>query len=164
MSIVTTSKIWGEAYRQGAPRERAILLFDKLWGSAGSLQQVLRSSAENVMQRHSIPTAIRSTGWTDIAFPSPEEEPYFYLGIYAVIGLSAGLVGVCTVLTQYIGGLRASRLMFELLLKNVVRATMRWYDTTPQGRLLNRFSKVKSSSCRVLGLECLFRVVGHRNN
>jgi len=42
---------------------------------------------------------------------------------------------------QYTGALRASRVLFKQLLVSVVRATMRWHDTTPQGRMLNRFSK-----------------------
>ncbi|KAF9231441.1 hypothetical protein BU15DRAFT_90912 [Melanogaster broomeanus] len=42
---------------------------------------------------------------------------------------------------QYSGALRASRSMFHQLLHNVVRGTMRWHDTTPQGRILNRFGK-----------------------
>ncbi|KAG6881440.1 hypothetical protein C0995_001885, partial [Termitomyces sp. Mi166 len=42
---------------------------------------------------------------------------------------------------QYTGALRASRILFRRLLETVVRATFRFHDTTPQGRLLNRFGK-----------------------
>ncbi|KAG6905178.1 hypothetical protein DXG01_004393 [Tephrocybe rancida] len=42
---------------------------------------------------------------------------------------------------QYMGALRASRILFKQLLVTVVRATFRFHDTTPQGRMLNRFGK-----------------------
>ncbi|KAG6914945.1 hypothetical protein DXG01_014339 [Tephrocybe rancida] len=42
---------------------------------------------------------------------------------------------------QYTGALRASRILFKQLLVTVVRATFRFHDTTPQGRMLNRFGK-----------------------
>ena len=73
--------------------------------------------------------------------PSAHENPYFYIGIYAAISLSTGIVNITGVITQYTGALRASRILFDKLLRTVVRATMRWHDTTPQGRMLNRFSK-----------------------
>lgn len=74
--------------------------------------------------------------------PSAEENPFFYIGIYALISLSTAFVNIGGVITQYTGALRASRILFDRLLKTVVRATMRWHDVTPQGRMLNRFSKV----------------------
>lgn len=76
------------------------------------------------------------------ALPSAQAQPYFYLGIYAAIALSGGLISICAAVVQYTGALRASKSLFELLLRNVVHATMRWYDITPQGRIVNRFSKV----------------------
>ncbi|KAI0827335.1 multidrug resistance-associated ABC transporter [Trametes gibbosa] len=74
-------------------------------------------------------------------FPPAQDHPYFYIGIYAAIALSSGLVNISGVIAQYTGALRASRILFDQLLRTVVRATMRWHDVTPQGRMLNRFSK-----------------------
>ena len=85
---------------------------------------------------HAVPFNI-----TKITLPPAQEHPYFYVGIYAAIALSTGFVNIAGVMTQYTGALRASRILFERLLKTVVRATMRWHDVTPQGRMLNRFSK-----------------------
>lgn len=75
-------------------------------------------------------------------WPPARDHPFFYIGIYAAISLGAAFVNITGVITQYTGALRASRTLFERLLTAVVRATMRWHDITPQGRMLNRFSKV----------------------
>lgn len=40
-----------------------------------------------------------------------------------------------------IGGLRASKLLHAFLLHHVVAAPLRYFDTTPVGRIMSRFSK-----------------------
>ena len=72
-----------------------------------------------------------------VRWPPAQEHPFFYIGIYAPISLGAVLVNVTGVITQYTGALRASRILFHRLLNAVVRATMRWHDTTPQGQCLD---------------------------
>ncbi|KAL0951671.1 hypothetical protein HGRIS_008350 [Hohenbuehelia grisea] len=74
-------------------------------------------------------------------WPRALEYPLYYIGVYAAIGLASGLTTVLAVVVQYTGALRASRIIFEQLLGTVVRATFRFHDTTPQGRMLNRFGK-----------------------
>jgi len=66
----------------------------------------------------------------------------FYVGVFAIIGIGGGFVLLLTLVVQYAAALKASKKMFKQLLDTVIHATMRWFDTTPQGRLLNRFSKV----------------------
>ncbi|KAF8153792.1 multidrug resistance-associated ABC transporter [Crassisporium funariophilum] len=76
-----------------------------------------------------------------VDWPSASQHPLFYIGIYAAIGLATALSSVLSVTAQYTGALRASRILFKQLLVTVVRATFRFHDTTPQGRMLNRFGK-----------------------
>lgn len=73
--------------------------------------------------------------------PLAREKPLFYVFVYALIGLTSVAVSVMMVSAQYLGSLRASRLLFNRLLETVIHATMRWYDVTPAGRVLNRFSR-----------------------
>jgi ABC-type multidrug transport system fused ATPase/permease subunit len=40
-----------------------------------------------------------------------------------------------------VASLRASRVLFEKLTFTIMRAPLRWLDTVPTGRILNRFSK-----------------------
>ena len=72
---------------------------------------------------------------TEVHWPSASDHPLFYVGIYALITLGSAFVTVTNVITQFTGALRASRVLFRGLLVSVVRATMRWHDTTPQGEL-----------------------------
>jgi ATP-binding cassette subfamily C (CFTR/MRP) protein 1 len=67
-------------------------------------------------------------------------------------------------LTLYIATLQAARIIHNSLLKRVLKAPMEFFDQTPTGRLINRFSKdtegVDSdipSTARAL-LSCLFSV------
>jgi len=79
---------------------------------------------------------LQSVGATTISLPSAKEHPLFYIGVYSALGLGSAFLGVLTAIVQYTGALRASKVLFKQLLISVVRATMRWHDTTPQGTLI----------------------------
>lgn len=65
----------------------------------------------------------------------------FYEGIYAAFGvaqaLSSFLMGLCGV---YIG-FNASASLHSVAIHGVMHAPMSFFDTTPIGRIMNRFSK-----------------------
>ncbi|TCD65592.1 hypothetical protein EIP91_002477 [Steccherinum ochraceum] len=133
-------KFWGEAYgEQNANQSIYLASFSNpaheitLDGSTSPFHphQPYYHSLSN-----SSPVFSSSFKW-----PRAQDHPFYYIGIYTAITLGAGFVNIGSVITQYTGALRASRVLFEGLLKAVVRATMRWHDVTPQGRMLNRFSK-----------------------
>ncbi|CAK5270991.1 unnamed protein product [Mycena citricolor] len=75
------------------------------------------------------------------ALPSANEHPLFYIGVYTLIQVLWIVLQVSTVALQRTAALRASKVMFRRLLDKVVGATFRFHDTTPAGRILNRFSK-----------------------
>ena len=64
-----------------------------------------------------------------------------YLGIYALF--SAGQVTFVLIasFTLAMAGVFASGSLHSRMLKNVLRSPMSFFDTTPLGRVLNRFSK-----------------------
>ncbi|KAF9586708.1 hypothetical protein BGW38_008631 [Lunasporangiospora selenospora] len=64
----------------------------------------------------------------------------FYLGVYISLCLLTVVVGTLTSYYSVLGGLRASQVLHEQLLHKVTRAKVRFFDTTPIGRIVNRFS------------------------
>ena len=44
-------------------------------------------------------------------------------------------------ITMAVGGVQAARLLHQALLHNKMRSPQSFFDTTPSGRILNRFSK-----------------------
>ncbi|KAJ2491335.1 hypothetical protein IWW37_002417 [Coemansia sp. RSA 2050] len=65
----------------------------------------------------------------------------YWIGIYLLLGIAA--VFWRTVQTRYFlsGSIRAARNLHSRLLRRVVRATPRFFDSTPLGRIVNRFSR-----------------------
>ncbi|KAH3670504.1 hypothetical protein OGAPHI_001019, partial [Ogataea philodendri] len=76
-----------------------------------------------------------------IASSAEEHGTMFYIAIYAAIGfLYAGFI-VFRLLLCFYGGINVSKKMFGELLNKVLHARLRFFDQTPIGRIMNRFSK-----------------------
>ncbi|KAI9308590.1 P-loop containing nucleoside triphosphate hydrolase protein [Cunninghamella echinulata] len=71
---------------------------------------------------------------------SSSEQLKYYLGIYTLINLLYVIISSGQYLVIYIGGLRASKELFVNLLDRILHAPFRFFDVTPIGRILNRFS------------------------
>ncbi|KAI0332194.1 multidrug resistance-associated ABC transporter [Cubamyces sp. BRFM 1775] len=134
-------RTWGEAYSRFDESVYQYLQMAYSYGTNVEHQKVMDHGVSHLHHAAAAHSSSPRLSATNFTLPPVREHPYFYIGIYAAIALSTGLVNIAGVITQYTGALRASRVLFEQLLKTVVRATMRWHDVTPQGRLLNRFSK-----------------------
>ncbi|PWW78180.1 P-loop containing nucleoside triphosphate hydrolase protein [Tuber magnatum] len=65
----------------------------------------------------------------------------YYLGIYALIGLVYTFVSFFREAVVFYGSLVASKNLHNQLLHNIMRAKFRFFDSTPLGRIINRFSK-----------------------
>lgn len=71
---------------------------------------------------------------------SSNNNRFYRLGIYASFGLGVcmlTLLGNITFLVMY---LRASKQMHDKMLHSVLRAPLRFFESTPTGRILNRFT------------------------
>ena len=64
----------------------------------------------------------------------------FYLGIYVGLSVVICVFGALRYFFVFMGSLRASKKLYENLTYAVLRAPLRWLDTTPVGRTLNRFT------------------------
>lgn len=76
--------------------------------------------------------------WTDNAYSL---SGFVYLSVYGGIGLSLIFTTWICVLTFIVGGYFASRRIHDMAATSIFRASMRFFDTTPMGRILNRFSR-----------------------
>lgn len=64
----------------------------------------------------------------------------FYLGIYIAISAATAVIGTLRFLYLFLMSLKASRRMFSSMTYSVLRTPLRWIDTVPTGRVLNRFT------------------------
>ena len=64
-----------------------------------------------------------------------------YLGVYGGLGLGQAVAVIFASLFLYISTLTGANKLHHIMLGNVLRSPMSFFDTTPQGRILNRFGK-----------------------
>ncbi|KAL1981719.1 hypothetical protein VTN96DRAFT_2276 [Rasamsonia emersonii] len=90
----------------------------------------------------------RTTSWSAHQLNSPPNSSpgrdvnvAYYLGIYALLGLVYVIISMTREGVLFWGSLHASWKLHERLLKAVLHARFRFFDSTPLGQLMNRFSK-----------------------
>ena len=89
-------------------------------------------------QGANIATSLWLSYWTSNAFGFSTGT---YIGVYAGLGASQSILMFIYSVSVAIGGTRASRIMLRDSMRRVLRAPMSFFDTTPLGRIINRFSK-----------------------
>ncbi|KAG0045022.1 hypothetical protein BGZ83_009725 [Gryganskiella cystojenkinii] len=93
-----------------------------------------------VIQGCQIGTNTWLRNWVEIVNHAPHGLGY-YMGIYAALVVAYMLLTVWTSYTTMVTvGVRASERLHTDLLNNVLRLPMSFFDTTPVGRIINRFS------------------------
>ena len=70
----------------------------------------------------------------------PKSDLWFYLGIYFGLSVVICVIGTLRYFFTFLASLKASRILFDKLTYAVLRAPLRWLDTVPVGRILNRFT------------------------
>ncbi|XP_033887090.1 multidrug resistance-associated protein 1-like isoform X3 [Acipenser ruthenus] len=74
----------------------------------------------------------------------------FKLGVYGALGFAQGIAIFGTTVAISVGGIIASRHLHQDLLHNMLRSPMSFFERTPSGNLLNRFSKeVDAIDCMI---------------
>ena len=64
----------------------------------------------------------------------------FHVALYIGISVALAIVQSSYTLVWELLGLRASKVLFDKMTHRVLRAPLRWIDTTPSGRIVNRFT------------------------
>jgi len=80
------------------------------------------------------------TLWSEHGDENMQDQMHF-LSVYALIAIGATVTTFISSMTLMILSLRASKRLFSRVLEATMRAPMAFYDTTPLGQIINRFSK-----------------------
>lgn len=70
----------------------------------------------------------------------PKDDLSYYLGVYVGISILICISGTWRYYIIFEASLKASRTLFDKLTYAILRAPLRWLDTVPVGRVLNRFT------------------------
>ncbi|KAJ5090648.1 hypothetical protein N7532_009332 [Penicillium argentinense] len=103
-----------------------------VWAGESSRTQVHPEQLHTLLQ-HSM-TSVQSASTRD------DNNLKMYMGIYIGISTAATILGTARYYFLLSASLRASRKFFNGLTYAVLRAPLRWLDTVPLGRILNRFT------------------------
>ena len=77
--------------------------------------------------------------WSDDAHAGDKRD--LYLGGYGAFGVAQVFTVVAAALLLYTSTLGGAKKLHNKMLENVLKSPMSFFDTTPQGRILNRFGK-----------------------
>ncbi|XP_012942425.1 multidrug resistance-associated protein 1 [Aplysia californica] len=118
----------------------------------GPLYAVLLIALITCYQAMSGVASVWLTNWNDdldlanfTSFPADSEERRdknnYFLGVYSALGVLQTFFVVAYAVVLQIRHIAASRKLHNELLESVMHAPMSFFDTTPMGRILNRFSQ-----------------------
>lgn len=91
-----------------------------LFGSIASVSSSITDAVQNFKAEHSL---------------------MYYISVYALIGVLYSLLATFRIFVTFFTGIRASNRIFKRVLTTILRARLRFFDKTPLGRIMNRFSK-----------------------
>lgn len=84
--------------------------------------------------------ATNPTNATNITSTSQPDTSYFYLNTYTMLALSNSVLTLIRSFLFAYAGVKAAQIIHEKLLKSVFETKIQFFDVTPLGRILNRFS------------------------
>ena len=93
-----------------------------------------------LMESCTVGTGVWLAYWSS-ANVTTDEQRNMYIGIYGGIALGQGLFTFLLSICITLGSMVASRRLHHRLLVNIMHSPMSFFDTTPLGRIVNRFSK-----------------------
>ncbi|KAK3076349.1 hypothetical protein LTS18_013256, partial [Coniosporium uncinatum] len=85
-----------------------------------------------------------------------DDSVKFYLSLYLGLAVLLCLLGTFRYFLVFFASIKASRNLFEALTHTILRAPLRWLDTVPVGRVLNRFTADFNTIDSMLGQAVAF--------
>lgn len=105
-----------------------------------SISPTYFASIANYAKSQSWLQSLNSTAEFSIS-NAPEVNVTYYLSVLAVIGLIGAVTALIRDLWIFLGSLTASRQLHHRLMQAVTKAKFKFFDVTPLGQIMNRFSK-----------------------
>lgn len=138
-----------EQMKQGSVHRSVYLAYAKACSYSAVIAYILSMV---LSQSASISTSLWLTHWSsDNDSGKGAKSPMYYIGVYALLGISYSLLTVFqSIILQVYCGIRSARVLHQDMLHSVLRSPMSFFDTTPMGRILNRFSKDQATIDEVL--------------
>lgn len=137
LSAVATNFWVREWANQYVPREPPII-----WSTAGRFHGTTANFANvarfgGLESRHSLDASEQ----TPMTLDDSHVNVMYYLTVLAGIGAAGALAALIRDLWLFLGSLTASKRIHDHLISSVTRAKFKFFDVTPLGQLMNRFSK-----------------------
>ncbi|CAL4058622.1 unnamed protein product, partial [Meganyctiphanes norvegica] len=120
-------------------------IYGTYFKSIGSLSAFLTLFTYFLGTCSSVGTKMWLNVWSQVNYTALNDEEEvdsnnLYLGVYAGFGVLQGLTIFIGTLIFAQGTIRASKLLHSNMLHNILRSPMSFFDVTPLGRIVNRFS------------------------
>ena len=148
---------WANSYHTSEYRSPTINNYTELPESRGNIQTgnapalfaTLFSVVSGIFPASNMHQISRVPSWKPVkvsssilaSIVSPDVDVGYYLGIYAVLGFFYVSIILFRELLLFWGSIHASWIIHGRLLDSVMRAKFKFFDSTPLGQLMNRFSK-----------------------
>ncbi|XP_050048216.1 multidrug resistance-associated protein 1 [Dermacentor andersoni] len=137
-----TKLVQAEAAETGRVKWRVYFAY---FGAIGVVWMVPIVVMNLASQAFSLGSNVWLTAWSnDPPMPDGSQDLAkrdLRLGVYGALGLAQGVTILLGTLALSLGSLKGAMLLHNGLLHNILRSPMSFFDTTPLGRIVNRFSK-----------------------
>ncbi|CAG2164179.1 unnamed protein product, partial [Oppiella nova] len=77
---------------------------------------------------------------SDVSLTNDNHKLEYYIKGYAILSLITIIISLVSNLLSQLTSLRAVRLLHSQMLENIIQCPLRFFDVTPFGRIINRFS------------------------
>ncbi|KKA26702.1 hypothetical protein TD95_003349 [Thielaviopsis punctulata] len=134
---------WSNQYVKPENRTESMGLHasSSLHTQAGSSSGYMSSSLSSSSANFSPQTWFHTASVYNAAPEAPAVNASYYIFVLALIGLVGALAAFLRDIWIFYGSLTASRSIHNRLIEAVTRAKFKFFDVTPLGQIMNRFSK-----------------------
>ena len=133
--VATAHRIHGAVYRRSVVSDMRQSWWVNVWTRSYRTESTFFITQPSAVQYLQFDHPIQQ-----IAESQSNHSLWYYLGVYIGLSITIIVIGTVRYFVTFVASIRASRILFEKLSYTVLRTPLRWLDTVPVGRVLNRFT------------------------